>query len=186
DTHKAAGSGGRRRRPGGRAALARAEAGGGPPEARSAAALLEEARGEHDGRRDLGSFIKRADHLTHDDVPVACEVVRGQVVRLSIDQAGCFLIQSLLERAQIPMQKQLVAEMHGHVVELLESQHGNHVLQKAIETLPPTAVLFVLRELCERRRPRALARLLRPPRRGPSRRGRRMVPHLKQWRSVLA
>ncbi|CAK0856876.1 unnamed protein product, partial [Prorocentrum cordatum] len=140
-------------------------AGGGPPEARSAAALLEEARGEHDGRRDLGSFIKRADHLTHDDVPVACEVVRGQVVRLSIDQAGCFLIQSLLERAQIPMQKQLVAEMHGHVVELLESQHGNHVLQKAIETLPPTAVLFVLRELCERRRPRALARLLRPPRR---------------------
>ncbi|CAK0856879.1 unnamed protein product, partial [Prorocentrum cordatum] len=131
DTHKAAGSGGRRRRPGGRAALARAEAGGGPPEARSAAALLEEARGEHDGRRDLGSFIKRADHLTHDDVPVACEVVRGQVVRLSIDQAGCFLIQSLLERAQIPMQKQLVAEMHGHVVELLESQHGNHVLQKA-------------------------------------------------------
>jgi len=39
-------------------------------------------------------------------------------------------------------------QMHGHVVELLDSPHGNHVLQKCIEVLPPDTVQFVVDELC--------------------------------------
>ena len=53
-----------------------------------------QARGEHARALDLGALIQKAGHLTREDVPVAGELIRRQALRLSMDHAGCFLIQS--------------------------------------------------------------------------------------------
>lgn len=91
-------------------------------------------------------------------VDKALEAVHGQVPRLSNDANGCVLVQDLLDRAQIPGQKAMAAELVGHVAQLLGSQHGNFVLQKAIEVMPPKSISFMLDELEQWGPPQKLAR----------------------------
>jgi len=95
--------------------------------------------------------------VTQDRVPAACQLVRGHVARLSTEHLGCFLVQALLEQSDKAAQKELVGELRGHVGELLESQHGNHVLQKAVEIMPPPVLCFLLPELKAWGSPRKLA-----------------------------
>jgi len=108
---------------------------------------------------ELAHFIRLAvaGSLTKEHLPAAREIVRGRVLRLSKDPSGCFLVQSLLDLAEKATQKEMVAELRGHVAELVESQHGNFVLQKAVEKLPPPTVAFVLQELQAWGSPRRLA-----------------------------
>jgi hypothetical protein len=70
---------------------------------------------------------------------------------------GCFLVQALLELSDQAAQKEMVSELRGHVGELVESQHGNHVLQKAVEVMPPPVLFFMLPELKAWGSPRDLA-----------------------------
>jgi len=60
---------------------------------------------------------------------------------------GCRVVQAAVEVAGGEHRSQMTMHMHGHVAELLDSPHGNHVLQKCIEVLPPDNVQFVLNEL---------------------------------------
>jgi mRNA-binding protein PUF3 len=63
---------------------------------------------------------------------------------------GCRRVQDALKSALMPDQKAMAHELRGHVCELLESPHGNHVLQLVVELLPPDAVDFVRSEILQR------------------------------------
>ncbi|CAK0788833.1 unnamed protein product, partial [Prorocentrum cordatum] len=78
------------------------------------------------------------------------EQAAGQVAVLSKTADGCRRVQGALKSALKPDQKAIVHELKGHVCELLESPHGNHVLQLAVELLPPDAVDFVCSEILQR------------------------------------
>jgi len=67
---------------------------------------------------------------------------------LALSVCGCRVVQAAVEVAGGEHRRQMTEHMHGHVAELLDSPHGNHVLQKCIEVLPPDTVQFVLNELC--------------------------------------
>merc|ERR550537_1130640 len=67
---------------------------------------------------------------------------------LAMSASGCRVVQAAVEVAGGEHRSLMTNYMHGHVAELLDSPHGNHVLQKCIEVLPPDTVQFVLNELC--------------------------------------
>jgi hypothetical protein len=69
-------------------------------------------------------------------------------LELALSVSGCRVVQAAVEVAGGEHRSQMTQRMHGHVAELLDSPHGNHVLQKCIEVLPPDTVQFVLNELC--------------------------------------
>jgi len=70
-----------------------------------------------------------------------------EALELSLSVHGCRIVQKALDVACGDDRDTLATKFHGHVEELLKSQHGNHVLQKCIEVLPPHAVQFIIDEL---------------------------------------
>eukprot|EP00746_Dinoflagellata_sp_MGD_P155883 gnl/MRDRNA2_/MRDRNA2_85598_c0_seq1.p1 gnl/MRDRNA2_/MRDRNA2_85598_c0~~gnl/MRDRNA2_/MRDRNA2_85598_c0_seq1.p1 ORF type:complete len:518 (+),score=109.85 gnl/MRDRNA2_/MRDRNA2_85598_c0_seq1:86-1639(+) len=66
---------------------------------------------------------------------------------LAMSAPGCRVVQAAVEVAGGEHRSLMTKYMHGHVAELLDSPHGNHVLQKCIEVLPPDIVQFILEEL---------------------------------------
>jgi hypothetical protein len=66
---------------------------------------------------------------------------------LSLDVQGCRLLQDALEVADVSTGAQLTAGLQGHVRELINSPHGNYVIQKVIEVLPVAQASFVAQEL---------------------------------------
>merc|ERR1711865_459758 len=48
------------------------------------------------------------------------------------------------------IQENLVLGLHGRVCDAIESDHGNHVLQKSIEVLPQKLSTFIIDELLGR------------------------------------
>ena len=61
-------------------------------------------------------------------------------------------------RKLMQMKAMLASELRGHVREVLESPHANHVLQRSIEVMCPSTLAFVLTELLEWGRPVTVAR----------------------------
>lgn len=73
--------------------------------------------------------------------------IRGSVLSLSTDSAGCRLVQDALESADHCEAASLALELRGHVWATIASPHGNYVVQKMIEVLPASLVVFVAEEL---------------------------------------
>jgi hypothetical protein len=83
-----------------------------------------------------------------DEVRVSLfQAIRGHVKKLSFDPAGCRLVQRILDLTTDSAQQQMAYELKGHVKEAVESAHCNHVLQRCIELMRPSAVEFVLCEI---------------------------------------
>ncbi|CAK0842831.1 unnamed protein product, partial [Prorocentrum cordatum] len=83
------------------------------------------------------------------DGEVAEAVERGEVLRMALDIRGCRLLQNAIELSSQEVQLSITRQLQGHVKEVLESPHANHVLQRAIEFMRPSSVSFVLEELNE-------------------------------------
>merc|ERR1719502_167518 len=66
---------------------------------------------------------------------------------LALSANGTRIIQKALELTGGETQMMLSLCMHGCVRKLLDSHHGNHVLQKSIVMMPPHAVQFIFHEL---------------------------------------
>lgn len=83
------------------------------------------------------------------DQPADAELSRliGNVLQLSLDQAGCRTVQEAFTVGTNKWRLTLASEIHNHVPELLESMHGNHVLQRVVEVLIPKDAFFVQREI---------------------------------------
>mmetsp|Transcript_82125 Transcript_82125/g.249092 ORF Transcript_82125/g.249092 Transcript_82125/m.249092 type:complete len:570 (+) Transcript_82125:58-1767(+) len=77
----------------------------------------------------------------------AVEALRGSVLRCALAATGCRVVQLALEVAERRAAEELVAELHGHVQEAIESPHANYVIQKVIEAMPVTLSSFVAEEL---------------------------------------
>jgi len=69
------------------------------------------------------------------------------VLDLALSANGTHVIQKALELSGGETQIILSHCLHGHVRRLLDSHHGNHVLQKSIVVMPPHALQFILHEL---------------------------------------
>jgi mRNA-binding protein PUF3 len=71
--------------------------------------------------------------------------MRNHIPTLSLQMYACRVVQKAFEYVLDDQQRILVAELNkpGLVIKLLECQHGNHVLQKAIEVIPLTYVKFI-------------------------------------------
>lgn len=80
----------------------------------------------------------------------AVSAIRGFAVRLALEPLGCRLVQLALQVCDQSSRASLVAEFHGHVREMLESPHGNYVVQMLVEVMPTALVRFVAVDLVGR------------------------------------
>jgi len=69
------------------------------------------------------------------------------VLDLALSAKGTRVIQKALELTGGEAQIRLSNCLQGRVGQLLDSPHGNHILQKAIVVMPPYAVQFIFHEL---------------------------------------
>mmetsp|Transcript_87470 Transcript_87470/g.271707 ORF Transcript_87470/g.271707 Transcript_87470/m.271707 type:complete len:393 (-) Transcript_87470:143-1321(-) len=77
----------------------------------------------------------------------AVAALRGCVVPLAFDAAGCRAVQLALHVADRRSATELAGELRGHVCEAIRSPHANYVIQKVIEAMPVTLSSFVAEEL---------------------------------------
>jgi len=74
--------------------------------------------------------------------------IAKNALKLSQDRGGCRLVQQALEAADSDEARlALVETLRGHIWEVTTCPHANHVLQKYIVTMKPTACQFVVDEL---------------------------------------
>lgn len=73
--------------------------------------------------------------------------MRKSVLSLTLDAGGCRVVQFALQVADINAAVDVIADLRGHVVEAMQSPHGNYVLQKIVETLPVVHSGFIAEEL---------------------------------------
>eukprot|EP00929_Paragymnodinium_shiwhaense_P034514 TRINITY_DN18763_c0_g1_i4.p1 TRINITY_DN18763_c0_g1~~TRINITY_DN18763_c0_g1_i4.p1 ORF type:complete len:404 (-),score=70.47 TRINITY_DN18763_c0_g1_i4:636-1847(-) len=76
--------------------------------------------------------------------------LRGSVRRFAFDSQGCRVLQAAIERGSQPDVAQLLSELHGSVQRAIASPHGNYVIQKTIEVMPPALTHFITEELRHR------------------------------------
>eukprot|EP00928_Gymnodinium_smaydae_P005054 TRINITY_DN11740_c1_g6_i1.p1 TRINITY_DN11740_c1_g6~~TRINITY_DN11740_c1_g6_i1.p1 ORF type:complete len:521 (+),score=72.23 TRINITY_DN11740_c1_g6_i1:68-1564(+) len=77
----------------------------------------------------------------------ALQTIRGSVRWLSVDAAGCRLVQDALQAADQSQAIAMAEELRGSVWETVVSPHGNYVVQKVIEVLPNSVLSFIGEEL---------------------------------------
>lgn len=56
--------------------------------------------------------------------------------QLSLQMYACRVIQKALEYIDSNQRIELVLELSDSVLQMIKDQNGNHVIQKAIETIP--------------------------------------------------
>jgi len=76
---------------------------------------------------------------------------------LALSQHGCRVVQKALEVAGGSGRDRLAAELESHAAELYQSLHGNYVLTKMVEVMPP-ATLGGMINMLEEQGPSAVAR----------------------------
>merc|ERR1719453_564699 len=88
---------------------------------------------------------------SHDTAQALAHRLAPHVLRLSVSRSGCRVVQKALDSAsQVSLDDKvrLLDGLRTRVTQCIESEHGNHVVQKAIEELPPVCVQFVVDEYC--------------------------------------
>jgi len=89
------------------------------------------------------------DKLYEAERMVVFESMTGRFAELAFHPNGCRFAQRAMNILDHMQQVKLAKELEGQVYKALESAHGNHVLQKCIELLPPACCGFMLAELAE-------------------------------------
>ncbi|CAL1135021.1 unnamed protein product [Cladocopium goreaui] len=77
------------------------------------------------------------------------EGLQGSIQKLTKDKNGCLVIQEALESATWEMQMPIMTELNGKVFYCSRHMHGNFVMQKVIQMLPPNSLGFMIYELKE-------------------------------------
>jgi len=68
----------------------------------------------------------------------------GAVMRLSMDDNGCWVVQRAIRVSPREAQVQLLGELADEIAHCMESKHGNFVIQTCIEHMPPEALVIVI------------------------------------------
>jgi len=92
--------------------------------------------------------IEQLENGSREERSALLQWITPATLDLALSVHGCRVVQAAVEVAGGDHRHYMTRQMHGHVVELLDSPHGNHVLQKCIEVLPPDTIQFVVDELC--------------------------------------
>mmetsp|Transcript_82 Transcript_82/g.223 ORF Transcript_82/g.223 Transcript_82/m.223 type:complete len:498 (-) Transcript_82:154-1647(-) len=66
---------------------------------------------------------------------------------LSLDSAGCRIVQDAIDAATGSARAEVVKDLRGHVREAMGSPHANYVIQKVVEVMPIDIACFVAEEL---------------------------------------
>jgi len=77
----------------------------------------------------------------------ALNALRGSVVKHAFSAEGCRAVQQALQVADLETASELLAELHGHIRWAAVSPHGNYLVQKIVEVMPPSHGSFVVKEL---------------------------------------
>eukprot|EP00927_Polykrikos_kofoidii_P082488 TRINITY_DN8218_c0_g1_i3.p1 TRINITY_DN8218_c0_g1~~TRINITY_DN8218_c0_g1_i3.p1 ORF type:complete len:699 (-),score=112.00 TRINITY_DN8218_c0_g1_i3:384-2480(-) len=77
----------------------------------------------------------------------ALSAMRSSVLYLTLEGVGCRVVQFALQVADVTAAVDVIADLRGHVVEAMQSPHGNYVIQKIVETLPVVHSSFIVEEL---------------------------------------
>ena len=85
--------------------------------------------------------------VSTDQLPALLGVLHGHVLHHSMDAHGWRLVHRALALADVAGWLEIARELRGHVCDVLESPHGNHVLQLVIELSRPPTISCVLCEL---------------------------------------
>ena len=72
-------------------------------------------------------------------------IIIKNVIALSLQMYGCRVVQKALEVMTYGQQKDIVQHLDGNVVKLIKDQNGNHVIQKAVESVPSDLIGFIPR-----------------------------------------
>ena len=107
---------------------------------------------------DLSIWQIAPDTLNVEHLPVLLRTVHKQVRMLALDARGCRIVQRTLELAHGESQLGMIAELKGHVCEMMQSPYGNYVLQICINVMRPSVVKFIMSELSHCYKPAAIAR----------------------------
>ena len=75
--------------------------------------------------------------------------VWGCIVPLAMDKIGCRVLQSALDGADSGCRTAMASELRGNIRKAVDSQHANHVVQRAVELIAPESVRFIVLELSQ-------------------------------------
>merc|ERR1712224_726919 len=88
--------------------------------------------------------LENSDNIKRAAIPAW---MQPAAVDLALSAKGTRIVQKALEMTGGEPQLAFSQCFHGRVRQLLDSHHGNHVLQKSIEKMPPHALHFIFHEL---------------------------------------
>mmetsp|Transcript_4849 Transcript_4849/g.8422 ORF Transcript_4849/g.8422 Transcript_4849/m.8422 type:complete len:501 (-) Transcript_4849:200-1702(-) len=71
----------------------------------------------------------------------------GIAWHLSLDSAGCRIVQDAIDAATGSARAEVVKDLRGHVREAMGSPHANYVMQRVVEVMPIEIACFVAEEL---------------------------------------
>jgi hypothetical protein len=109
--------------------------------------LVGDARSLLQSAELSNAVINRIESGTKDERTLMLSWLSPATVELALSASGFRVVQKALEAAGGETRMLLVERIQCHIVSLLESPHVNHVIQKCIEVMPPTAIQFVVDEL---------------------------------------
>lgn len=75
------------------------------------------------------------------------EWILPDVLEMALSQYGCRVVQKLLDKLRSHGRDRLVAKLGESTVALYESPNGNHVLTKAIEVMPSSALTLIIKQV---------------------------------------
>lgn len=82
-----------------------------------------------------------------DERSTALEALRGRIFDLAFDKPGCRVVQVAIEVANQQDASALCSELKGSVRKAIRCPHANYTIQKIVQVLPPSHVLFIVKEL---------------------------------------
>ena len=71
------------------------------------------------------------------------------VLKFTFDARGTWILQQAFELLVFETRYRVVNELRGYVAKAVDCPHGNHVVQKAIVTLPPARTQFIRQEVTQ-------------------------------------
>lgn len=77
-------------------------------------------------------------------------LISKNILDLAHDKNGCRMVQKAFEEVGSDETRLAIVEgLKGHVWEVMRCRHANHVLQKYIATMRPSACIFIIEELSQ-------------------------------------
>lgn len=91
-------------------------------------------------------FCRRLETSSNDEKREMLAQLIPNMRQLSMARHSCRVVQTAIQVTSVRHHPELLQKLRGHATlnELMNSPHGNHVLQKIVEVVPPSSIGFLL------------------------------------------